>query len=84
MSAATRRRICAVGFALGCLSLLLLGLPERIGDASTHVPGWVKMAVAFSIMGTLSATVLLCWAALSARMLEWTRTTIARIESGHA
>jgi hypothetical protein len=42
------------------------------------------MAVAFSIMGTVSATVLLCWAALSARMLEWTRSTIARIESGQA
>lgn len=81
MSAASRRRICSLGFALGCIALLLLGLPDQLGAASRNMPGWGRGMLFFTIMGVFSAVVLLAWAALASRMLQWTRTSIARIES---
>jgi hypothetical protein len=81
MSPDFRRRVCALGFALGCIALLVLGLPEQIGAASRNMPGWGRGLLFFGIMGLVSAVMLLAWAALASRMLQWTRASVARIEA---
>jgi len=81
MSRAARSRICAAGFMLGCVALLVLGMPERLGEASRQMPGWGRAMLFFTIMGLTSAVVVLAWAALASRMLEWARTHVARVES---
>jgi hypothetical protein len=81
MSRASRSRICAAGFMLGCVALLVLGMPERLGEASSQMPGWGRAMLSFTIMGLTSSVVVLAWITLASRMLEWTRMQIARVES---
>ena len=80
MSRDARRQACVLGFLAGCLALLVLGLPERVGEASAHVPGWARASLSFTLMGLTSAAMLLAWAAMATRMIAWTRKSIIRLD----
>lgn len=76
-----RSRAIPLCFVLGCIAMMVLGLPARLGAASSDMPGWARMAVFMTVMGLSSAAVVVAWATFTSRMLAWTRRSIAHTQA---